>query len=106
MPGTLEYVLAPKGELKATLTYTAPTKTVGGKDPTEISKVILTSRWEVDKFTFDNVQPGQVITQDVELYAGLNNRFTAVAYVGETASEKIEYKSIFAGPDTPLHPKT
>ena len=88
MPGTLEYVLAPKGELKATLTYTAPTKTVGGKDLTEISKVILTSRWEVDKFTFDNVQPGQVITQDVELYAGLNNRFTAVAYVGETASEK------------------
>lgn len=105
MPGTLEYVLAPKGELKATLTYTAPTKTVGGKDLTEISKVILTSRWEVDKFTFDNVQPGQVITQDVELYAGLNNRFTAVAYVGETASEKIEYKSIFAGPDTPLAPE-
>lgn len=103
--GTLTYELAPKGELKATLTYTAPTKTKGGKDLTEITKVLLTSRWEVDKFTFENVKPGQVITQDVELYAGINNRFTAVAYVGDVASDKIEYKSIWAGPDTPLAPE-
>lgn len=103
--GTLTYQLAPKGELKATLTYTAPTKDTNGDDLEVISKVILTSRWEVDKYTFENVQPGAVITQDVELYAGINNRFTAQAFNGDAAGEKIEYKSIFAGPDTPLAPE-
>ena len=83
--GQLSWTLAPKGELKATVTYVAPTKTVSGADLTEISKVLITSRWEVDKFEYTDVKPGQTITQDVEMYAGINNRFTAVAYVGETA---------------------
>lgn len=103
--GQLSWTLAPKGELKATVTYVAPTKTVSGADLTEISKVLITSRWEVDKFEYTDVEPGQTITQDVEMYAGINNRFTAVAYVGETAGEKVEYKSIWCGPDTPKAPK-
>ena len=102
--GTLTWVLAPKGELKATVTYTAPTKTKSGAELKEISKVELTSRWGVDKYTFDNVQPGQVITQDVEMYAGINNRFTGVAYVGDKAGDMVEHKSIFCGPDTPFAP--
>ena len=103
--GKLTWVLAPKGELKATVTYVAPTKTVSGEDLKEITKVVLTSRWEVDKFEFTDVKPGQTIVQDVEMYAGINNRFTAVAYLGETAGEKVEYKSIWCGPDTPLKPE-
>nr|MDE5941958.1 hypothetical protein [Muribaculaceae bacterium] len=102
--GTLTWTLAPKGELKATVTYTAPTKTKSGADLESISKVVITSRWEVDKYEFTDVTPGQVIEQEVEMYAGYNNRFTGVAYVGETAGDKVEYKSIFCGPDTPLAP--
>lgn len=105
MPGTLTYELAPKGELTAKLTYTAPTLTVGNADITEpLSKVVLTSRWTVDSYTFENVTPGQVIEQEVPLYAGINNRFSAQCWIGDAASEVIEYKSIFAGPDTPLAP--
>ncbi len=102
--GTLTWELAPKGELKATVTYTAPTLTKSGAELTEISKVELTSRWGVDKFTYENVTPGQVITQDVEMYAGFNNRFTATAYTGDTAGETVEHKNIFCGPDTPFPP--
>lgn len=102
--GELSWTLAPKGELKAHLTYVAPDKTVSGADLSEISKVIITSRWEVDKFTYENVTPGQTIELDVEMYQGFNNRFTAVAYSGDTAGEKLEYKNIFCGMDTPLAP--
>lgn len=103
--GTLAWELAPKGELKATVTYTAPTVTMSGAPLEEITKVVITSRWEVDKFEYENVTPGDVITiEDVEMYAGFNNRFTAVAYVGETAGEKVEHKNIFCGPDVPLAP--
>ncbi len=102
--GTLTYELAPKGELKATVTYVAPTKTQTGADLEEISKVVLTSRWGVDKFEYTDVKPGQTITQEVEMYQGYNNRFTAVAYAGETAGEMVEIKSIYCGIDTPLPP--
>lgn len=103
--GTLTWVLAPKGELKATVTYTCPTKTVSGADLESISKVELTSRWTVDKYEFTDVKPGQVITQEVPMYQGINNRFTGVAYVGDQAGEMVEYKSIFCGKDTPLAPE-
>lgn len=102
--GTLTYTLAPKGALQATLTYVAPTKTVGGAELETISKVELTSRWTVDKFYFEDVQPGQTIVQEVPMYAGYNNRFTATAYIDETAGETVEIKNIFCGPDTPLPP--
>lgn len=103
--GTLTWELAPKGELKATVTYTAPTKTVSGADLESISKVELTSRWTVDKFEFTDVEPGKVIVQEVPMYQGFNNRFTGVAYVGDVAGEMVEYKSIFCGKDTPLAPE-
>lgn len=102
--GELSWTLAPKGELKAHLTYVAPTKTVGGADLSEISKVVITSRWEVDKFTYENVAPGETIELDVEMYQGFNNRFTAVAYAGDVEGEKVEYKSIYCGKDTPFAP--
>lgn len=104
--GTLTWTLAPKGELKATVVYTAPTLTKGGKELTEITKVEITSRWGVDKFTYDNVTPGQVITiEDVEMYQGINNRFTGVAYVGDVKGDMVEHKSIWCGADTPLAPE-
>lgn len=103
--GELTWELAPKGELKATVHYTAPTRTKGGKELTEITKVEITSRWGVDKFTYTDVAPGEVITiEDVEMYQGINNRFSGVAYAGDVAGEMVEYKSIWCGTDTPLAP--
>lgn len=103
--GELSWELAPKGELKATVTYVAPTKTQSGADLEVISKVEITSRWGVDKFIYDDVKPGQaIVIEDVEMYQGINNRFTGVAYVGDTPGEKVEYKSIWCGPDTPHAP--
>lgn len=103
--GTLTYTLAPKGELKATIQYTAPTLTKSGKPLEKITKVEITSRWGVDKFTYDNVTPGQVITvENVDMYQGINNRFTGVAYVDNVAGAMVEHKSIYCGADTPLAP--
>ena len=45
-----------------------------------------------------------MITEEVEMYAGYNNRFTAVAYTGNVAGEMVEHKNIFCGPDNPLPP--
>lgn len=104
--GQLTWTLAPKGELKATVQYTAPTLTKSGAPLDEITKVEITSRWGVDKFTYENVTPGQVITiEDVEMYQGINNRFTGVAYIGEVAGDMVEHKSIWCGIDTPLTPE-
>ncbi|MBD5366116.1 MAG: hypothetical protein HDR82_03740 [Bacteroides sp.] len=104
--GELSWTLAPKGELKATVQYTAPTLTKAGKPLESISKVEITSRWGVDKFTYENVTPGAVITlENVEMYQGINNRFTGVAYDGDVAGEMVEYKSIWCGKDTPLAPE-
>ena len=104
--GTLTWTLAPKGELKADLTYTAPTKTKAGEELTEITKVEITSRWGEDVFTYDNVKPGETIeVKDVAMNAGSNNCITAVAYTGETAGEKVEHRNIFCGPDAPLAPQ-
>lgn len=104
--GTLTWTLAPKGELKADLTYTAPTKTKTGAELKEITKVEITSRWGEDVFTYDNVKPGETIeVKDVAMNAGSDNCITAVAYTGETAGEKVEHRSIFCGPDAPLAPQ-
>lgn len=103
--GTLTWELAPKGQLMATVTYTCPTTTVSGEPLESISKVELTSRWTVDKFEFDDVVPGQVIVQQMPMYQGFNNRFTGVAYVGDTAGAMVEYKNIFCGKDAPLAPE-
>lgn len=104
--GQLSWTLAPKGELKATIQYTAPTHTKSGEALTEITKVEITSRWGVDKFVYEDVTPGQVITiNDVEMYQGINNRFSGVAYLGDVAGEMVEYKSILCGIDTPLAPE-
>lgn len=104
-PGTLTWVLAPKGELKATVTYTAPTKSVTGTTLESLSKVVLTSRGGADKYEFTNVVPGQVIVQEVTMNHGSDNSLTGVAYSGDTRGLTVEHKSIFCGKDIPLAPE-
>lgn len=103
--GTLSYVIAPKGELKATLTYTAPTLTKSGKPLEAISKVVITTNWAY-KTELTDVVPGGTYTVDVDnLWQGKQNRFEAVAYVGEIAGDAVLVKDVFAGEDTPLAPQ-
>lgn len=107
--GTIEYTLAPKGELKAHVKYTAPTKDQDGNNLEKIDKVTITNRW-YEKFDFENVNPGQTIELDVELYNGTNNRLEGVAYLKNNAGEYVAGESViitgfYAGLDNPLPPQ-
>lgn len=102
--GTMSVQPAPKGELAATVTYTAPTLTTSGNPLAEISKVVLTTNWAFKQEVTD-VKPGETITfTTTDIYNNGNNRFEAVAYVGETAGDPVLVKDIYAGPDNPLPP--
>lgn len=108
--GTLTYEVFPKGELKAHVVYTAPTLTVSGAPLTKIDKVEIINRW-YEKFEYADVNPGQTIELDVELYNGMsNNRLQATAYLlsstGEyVAGEEVLVTGIMAGYDYPLAPE-
>ena len=103
--GELSVQLAPKGELRATVTYTAPPTTVSGKPLEEITKVVLTTNWAFTR-EVENVKPGEtVVFEDItDIYNNGYNVFKAVAYVGDTEGEPAEVKNVFAGPDNPLAP--
>ncbi len=99
--GTLSVEMASKGELAATVTYVAPTLTASGKPLEKISKVVLTTNWAY-KQEITDVQPGQTLTfQTTDIFNGPNNRFEAVAYVGETIGEPALLTGLYAGYDNP-----
>lgn len=108
--GTLTYQVFPKGELKAHVVYTAPTLTVSGATLTKIDKVEIINRW-YEKFEYTDVNPGQTIELDVELFSGMsNNRLQATAYVLNSngdyiAGEEVLVTGIMAGYDYPLAPE-
>lgn len=99
--GTLSYVLAPKGELKASVTYTAPTKGQGGSDLERITKIVVKTNW-VETNVLDSIKPGQTVTFDVPLNNGAYNRIEAIAYVDDKAGASALIKDFFAGMDNPL----
>ncbi len=103
--GELSYELAPKGELKASIRYVAPTKTMGGADLTTISKVVISVNWGIVEQTFTDVLPGQVIELEAELLNGGNNKIEAIAYIDDTAGEAAVIKDFYCGPDYPLAPE-
>ena len=103
--GTLSYVLAPKGELRATVTYTAPTLTKSGNPLEKITKVEVKSAWGYDVVTIDDINPGESRTFDMKmLQGGSNNRFEATAYIDDTPGETLVIKDIYCGYDNPLPP--
>ena len=104
--GTVEYTVRPKGELVADVVYTAPTKTQSGADLTAIQKIVVYS-WaqnSPDWFTVENAEPGKQYILQVPLLQGINNRIIGIAYVEDTAGEKVETPSFWAGADSPLDP--
>ena len=107
--GKIAYQLFPKGELKASVTYTAPTKTVGGAALDAISKVVITDT-KKNSYTYENVAPGATVTAEAELENGSYNKIEAVAFVknieGEdVAGETAIASGFYAGLDNPLPPE-
>ncbi|MDE6288678.1 MAG: choice-of-anchor J domain-containing protein, partial [Muribaculaceae bacterium] len=102
--GTLTYEIAPKGELKATLTYTAPTVDVTGAPLQYLSKVVITTNWAYKTEINDVVPGGTYIVETTDLWDGNQNRFEAVAYIDDVPGEPLLITGIFAGEDTPLDP--
>lgn len=104
--GSMTWTVAPKGELKATVKYTAPTKTKTGAALEKITKVEIYN-WVTGKdeyVTFDSVAPGQTLTCELRMLQGMNNKFRAVAYVNDTPGEMYESPRVFAGLDNPTMP--
>ncbi len=99
--GTMTYELAPKGELKATVHYTAPTMSQGGNPLTSISKVEIKTNWLLTH-TLTGIAPGETVTFETDLYNNGYNRIEATAYVGDVAGETLLIKDFYAGPDNPL----
>ena len=99
--GKMSYVLAPKGELKAIVTYTAPTHTQGGAPLESISKVEIKSNWEL-KHTFDQIAPGETQTCEVPVLNTGYNKLEAIAYIDNIPGEAAVIKDFYAGPDNPL----
>lgn len=91
--GTMAYVLAPKGELKATVTYTAPTLTVTGEPLTEISKVEIKANYTL-AHTLTGIAPGESRSCEVELWNSAYNKLEAIAYTGDTPGTPCEIKWI------------
>lgn len=102
--GTLTYEIAPKGELKATLTYTAPTVDVTGAPLEYLTKVVITTNWAYKTEITDVVPGGTYTVETTDLWDGNQNRFEAVAYIGDVAGESLLITGVFAGEDTPLDP--
>lgn len=102
--GTIAVTPAPKGELKATITYTAPTLTASGAPLSSISKVVITTNWAFKTELTDVVPGGTYTVETTDVYNNGYNRFEGVAFVGETAGEPALLTDVFLGPDNPLPP--
>lgn len=98
--GTLTYTLAPKGELKATVTYTAPTKTTTGSDLAAIDSVVVKTNY-VKTNTLTGIAPGQTQTFEVPLANSYYNVIEATAYVKDKAGTACKTDNFYAGPDNP-----
>lgn len=101
--GKLSYTLDPNGELKATVKYVAPTKSVSGAELASISKVEFKINYELVK-TEENVVPGSTIEFEATLWHGANNKIEAIPYVDGTAGTPSSITGFYAGLDNPAIP--
>lgn len=97
--GTLTYEVAPQGQLKATLHYTAPTTTVKGAELTSIQKVEVKANTN-DTRIIETIAPGETYDLEINLKQGTNT-ITATAYLEDTPGTAAQVKNVFAGYDEP-----
>lgn len=103
-PGKLEITAAPKGELKATVKYTAPTVNKEGGPLTQLTQAVITVNGTY-KTILTDIKPGVEYTfETTNVSNSANNTFEAIAYSGEEAGEPVSVKGLFFGPDLPLPP--
>lgn len=83
-------------EIGANVSFTAPTKTVGGSDLTEITKIELL-RDKAVIATFENVAPGakvEYVDQAEDLTLGVHN-YQVIPYNADGAGQKSDVLSVF-----------
>lgn len=94
----LNLVKGENGALKATLTFTLPTKTISGNDITSLSAVKVLVNDEVVG-TIENPAPGSAQAIEVDAINGVNT-YAVAAYNDAGQGWPVEIKD-FIGPDVP-----
>lgn len=93
----------PTGDLKATVTFNAPSRNYAGEAlEAPLTKIDVTRGDKLIE-SLENVQPGSpvtVIDGDEDIAEGMN-QYSVVAYVGEHAGE-VAQVNVFIGNDVPL----
>ena len=100
--GTVAVQVAPKGELKASVTYSAPTTTLTGASLAAIDSVQVSVNYS-KVLTITSVNPGDVKVIDVPV-KNTYNVVEAVAFVKDTPGATAKSAMFFAGNDNPLPP--
>lgn len=97
----LQIVTDEQGLLKATLSFTAPTKAINGTDITELEKVEILRDGTLVK-TIEDVTPGQTVTgvEDDAIEADGYVKYTVIAYANGLKGLRKEL-SVYVGIDIP-----
>lgn len=94
-----------QGELKATLSFKAPSKTISGKNLSSISKIEVFEQGKTTPVaTVTNPQPGKACTLDVTAAATGNTTYRIVA-TNDKGRGQAATISAYIGEDSPLAPK-
>lgn len=94
----------PEGELRATVSFTTPVVATDGSALSSLVKVdIYRDDTNLIK-TFDNPEPGTLLTYVDETPVNGDNRYTVIPY-NEAGEGKASYFSLFVGEDVPNAPQ-
>lgn len=102
--GKLEMIPAEKGQLKATVKYTAPTLDLEGNPLTQLSEVVITVNRAYKTTLTDIIPGGEYTFETTDVFNNAYNRAEAIAYIGEEAGEAALVDNVFCGMDLPLPP--
>lgn len=102
--GSVEMIPDPKGQLKATVKYTAPTVDQEGNPLTQLTQAVVTVNWAYKTILTDIEPGGEYTFETTDVYNNAYNRVEAIAYIGEEAGEPALLTDVFCGMDLPLPP--
>ncbi|MDD7318934.1 MAG: choice-of-anchor J domain-containing protein [Prevotella sp.] len=103
MPENFNVVPDAKGDLKAKISFKAPSKNVGGDNLTAIDSVVVTRNAEIIA-VLKNIAPGSNRTyDDNSVTVNGNNTYSIAAYYAGNRGTEVE-KTVFVGVDLPAMP--
>lgn len=91
------------GDLKATVTFTAPSKSVGGQALQTLDKVEILRNDDLIS-TLTDATPGKICTYTDDKVTNGDNTYTVVAYAGGKKGREVKAEA-FVGMDVPMHPE-